>query len=88
MTMCVNENSFALGYSQLTVGQAPLVRRRIISALGINNRASWANKLAGRSTLSPAERLVVEGIFRAFGITDVWGPARSVEANCKDGGGF
>lgn len=84
--MCVNENSFALGYSQLTVGQAPLVRKRIISALGINNRASWGNKLAGRSTLSPAERLAVEGIFGSFGITEVWGPARSVEVNCKEGG--
>lgn len=82
----MNENSFALGYSQLTVGQAPLVRQKIISALGINNRTSWANKLAGRSTLSPAEKLAVEEIFRGFGITAVWGSARAVEANRKEGG--
>ncbi len=85
----MNENSFALGYSQLTVVQAPLARKRIISALGINNRASWGNKLAGRYNLSPAERLVVEGIFKSFGITDVWGPARPVEVSSSSNtGGF
>lgn len=73
------ENSFALGWSQVTVGNMQVIKNRIMHAFGINSRASWSSRVRGLYNLTPAERMAVEIIFADYGITRVWGLAPIVD---------
>lgn len=70
-----NSTSFALGWSQVTVGNMAAIKQRIMHALNISTRASWANRLRGQYSLTPAEQMAIERIFADYGITRVWGQA-------------
>lgn len=74
-TIMENSTSFALGWSQVTVGNMAAIKRRIMHALNISTRASWANRLRGQYSLTPAEQMTIERIFADYGITRVWGAA-------------
>lgn len=73
-----NSTSFALGWSQVTVGNMAAIKQRIMHALNISTRASWANRLKGQYSLTPAEQMAIERIFADYGITRVWGQAPEV----------
>lgn len=77
-TTMENSTSFALGWSQVTVGNMTAIKRRIMHALNISTRASWANRLRGQYSLTPAEQMAIERIFADYGITRVWGQAPEV----------
>lgn len=77
-TIMENSTSFALGWSQVTVGNMTAIKRRIMHALNISTRASWANRLRGQYSLTPAEQMAIERIFADYGITRVWGQAPEV----------
>ena len=51
------------------------IKRRIMHALNISTRASWANRLRGQYSLTPAEQMAIERIFADYGIFRVWGQA-------------
>lgn len=74
-TTMENSTSFALGWSQVTVGNMTAIKRRIMHALNISTRASWANRLRGQYSLTPAEQMAIERIFADYGIFRVWGQA-------------
>lgn len=77
--------SFALGWSQITIGDMNSVRDRIMHVLAITTRASWLNRLKGRYALKPAERAAIEGIFSEYGIDHVWGTTPGMDITLEEG---
>ena len=69
----MNNHSFERGFRQVRVYDMPEVREKIISALGIASRASWAKRLYGRIVPNVDEAKEIEKIFAEYGIKGVWG---------------
>lgn len=67
--------SFLKGWNQLKVGDANVVRNKIMSALGITYRTSFYYRLKGKCEPTVTEAQAIEVIFREYGITDIWGEA-------------
>ena len=67
--------SFQKGWNQLKVGDANVVRDKIMSALGISYRTSFYYRLKGKCEPTVTEAQAIEAIFKEYGIKDVWGEA-------------
>ncbi len=67
--------SFQRGWNQLKVGDANVVRDKIMSALGIRYRTSFYYRLKGKCEPTVTEAQAIEAIFKEYGIKDVWGEA-------------
>lgn len=71
----MNEFSFQLGFSQVKQKDANDVKKKIMTALGISTRASWAARLNGVVEPKVSEARAIESIFADYGVRDVWGAA-------------
>ena len=69
----MSKHSFEIGFRQVRVCDVPEVRGKIMSALGIVSRASWAKRLYGRIVPNVDEAKEIEKIFAEYGIKSVWG---------------
>lgn len=67
--------SFRKGWRQLKVTDAPIVKTRIIAALGLKCKSSFYPRLNGKYEPKISEAEAIEAIFREYGITDIWGEA-------------
>ena len=67
--------SFQKGWNQLKVGDANVVRDKIMSALGISYRTSFYYRLKGKCEPTVTEAQAIEAIFKDYGVKDVWGEA-------------
>ena len=67
--------SFKKGYNQVSQKDATEVRRKIMEALNLNvdSRSSWKLRLDGTVEPKVSEAEAIEGLFAAYGITEVWG---------------
>ena len=65
--------SFKNGYSQVRQIDAPVVRERIMNALGLNSRMAWWQRLNGLVEPRVTEAEAIGSIFAEYGVTDVWG---------------
>lgn len=65
--------SFKKGFSQVRQIDAPEVKTRIMTALGLSTRAAWWQRLNGIVEPKVSEAQAIETIFAEYGITDVWG---------------
>lgn len=67
--------SFMKGWNQLKVGDALVVRIKIMTALNLSSRAGFLYRLKGRCEPTVSEAQAIESIFKEYGIRDVWGEA-------------
>ncbi|MDT4884427.1 hypothetical protein FQZ97_1205650 [compost metagenome] len=67
--------SFKKGYDQLPAGKVQEVRGELFKALGINrnSRKAFLMRMRGETEPKVTEAEAIEKIFRAEGITDIWG---------------
>lgn len=65
--------SFKKGYRQLPIGITKQVQSEIMSALRLEGRMSWYNRLNGRIEPKITEVQKIEEIFHNYNITEIWG---------------
>ena len=65
--------AFRRGWLQLRQCDIPVVKKKLMKALNINNRVSFSERKLGKIEPSISEHNAVEQVFAEFGITDVWG---------------
>lgn len=67
--------SFKRGYDQLPAGRVQVVRGELFRALGISrgSRKAFLMRMRGETEPKVREAEAIEEIFRAEGITDIWG---------------
>lgn len=65
--------SFKKGYDQVQRKDLESVKQEIMSALEINNRMSWNDRLNGNVEPRISEHRAIEEIFNKRGITEIWG---------------
>lgn len=65
--------SFKKGWEQLKQKDAPEVRAKIMSALGLQGRASFYYRLNGKCEPTITEATAIESVFKEYGIIKVWG---------------
>ena len=69
------EKSFIKGMGDAAKRDQEGIKAEIMMQVGIANEVSWTQWLYGRleTRPSPAERIVIEQIFRNHGVEDPWG---------------
>ena len=65
--------SFNQGFMQVQKKDLPAVKQAIMDAIGIQTRASWLSRLNGKVEPKVSEAEAIEGIFKKYGITKIWG---------------
>ena len=66
--------SFKKGFMQVKHKDIPAVRAEIMSALNINNRASWSSRLNGEVEPKVSEAAAIEAVLKKYGVTkEIWG---------------
>lgn len=67
--------SFKKGYDQLPAGRVQEVRGELFRALGISrgSRKAFLMRMRGETEPKVTEAEAIEKIFKAEGITDIWG---------------
>lgn len=65
--------AFLKGFNQITVKDAKEVQTEIMSALGLNSRVAWYNRLYGVVEPKITEYKSIEKIFAKHGVNDCWG---------------
>lgn len=65
--------SFHRGWNQVPIAKAAEVRNKIMKTLGITSRPSWLARLRGKTIPRADEVYLIEDVFRAYGIVDIWG---------------
>ena len=73
MTNRRNKNSFQKGIGQIKKNDLLKVKQDIMKVTGITSKASWYNRLYGRTIPNKVEVEAIEKIFLKHGITDIWG---------------
>ena len=71
----MNEFSFQLGFSQVRQRDIADVKHKIMVALHISTRSSWAARLNGLVEPKISEAKAIEDIFKEYGIKNIWGVA-------------
>ncbi len=69
------ESSFRKGYNQLQKKDVQDVRSQIMMALGLKSIVAFYQRLRGEVESKRGEALLIEAIFRDYGIVDIWGDA-------------
>jgi hypothetical protein len=69
----MNSFSFKRGYGQVQNKDLKDVKRQIMEALNLKNRASWYQRLNGAIEPKITEARSIEEIFSKYGISTVWG---------------
>ncbi len=69
----MSDFSFQLGFSQVKQRDAKEVKKKIMLALDITTRSSWAIRLNGVVEPKVSEAKAIEEIFAEYGINEVWG---------------
>jgi hypothetical protein len=69
----MNEFSFQKGWSQVKQGEAASVRSKLMSALNITTRMAFLDRLNGKVEPKVTEYAAIEQVFKAYGITEIWG---------------
>ncbi len=65
---------FRNGLLQVRMGDYENVRKELMTALGVNNRNSFAAYASGRLEMKVTQAEAVEGVFNRFGIrSKIWG---------------
>ncbi len=65
---------FRKGLLQVRMGDYDVVRQELMTALGINNRNSFAAYASGRLEMKVTQAEAVEGVFNRFGVhSNIWG---------------
>lgn len=67
--------SFNKGLSLARHGDAPVIKAKIMKALGITTRAAWRQRKNGLIEPKVSEAAAIEQIFAEFGVKEVWGDA-------------
>lgn len=65
--------SFLKGWGQVTQNDSKQVKTEIMTALKINTRAGWGQRLRGDVEPRVSEAKAIEVIFAKYKITEVWG---------------
>lgn len=65
--------SFRHGFMQVKNKDLQDVKQKIMTAIGVETRAAWLNRLNGKVEPKVSEAEAIEAIFRQYGITKVWG---------------
>lgn len=65
--------SFKRGYSQVRQIDAPIVKVKIMNALGLTSNMAWWQRLNGIVEPRISEAEAIENILAEYGITDIWG---------------
>lgn len=65
--------SFLKAYNQVPLMYAAEVKKAIMIALSIKNRAAWYQRLYGNVEPKVSEAAAIEKVFEKYGIKDVWG---------------
>ncbi len=69
----MNRFSFQKGFNRLQKKDIKEAQKKIKEALGISSSPSWYDRLYGRVEPKISEVEKIEGIFKEYGITDIWG---------------
>ena len=70
-----NKFSFQRGWSQVRRCDQQAVKSELLTAMNINNRVSFYERLNGMIEPRITEYEAIVQIFAKYGITDVWGEA-------------
>lgn len=65
--------SFKKGFGQVKNKDVPAVKRDIMSALSIETRYAWGQRLKGNVEPKVSEAEAIEDIFKKYGVTKIWG---------------
>lgn len=69
----MNQFSFKKGWSQVKQGDIKTARAALMSALGINTRNAFLDRMKGKIEPRVTEAKMIERVFAEFGITEIWG---------------
>lgn len=69
----MSQFSFKKGYGQIQQKDAVAVKNEIMSVLNIGTRESWRLRLNGMIEPKVSEVQAIEGVFKKYGVTDIWG---------------
>jgi hypothetical protein len=72
----MNKYSFKLGWSQVKQGEAAAVRSKLMVALNLNTRMAFYSRMNGKVEPKVSEAQLIEAIFAAHGVKEVWGDAK------------
>lgn len=76
--------SFRRGFMQVKNKDLPAVKKEIMSAIGIETRAAWLNRLNGKVEPKVSEAKAIESVFKKYGIINVWGDmTKDALKDCK-----
>lgn len=67
--------SFQKGINQVQVRDIGEVRSKLMEALGLQTTQGLRNRIRGLHSLRVHEKVLIEGIFAEYGITEIWGDA-------------
>lgn len=65
--------AFRKGIRELKMGDYPKAKEQLMSALGINNRISFAAYADGKTSMSVDKYNAVAKVFASYGVKDCWG---------------
>jgi len=65
--------AFQKGFRQVKNEDLRNVKKEIMTALGLQSRTSWYQRLYGNVEPRVSEKIAIQGIFAPYGITDIWG---------------
>lgn len=71
--MTTNRFAFKKGWGQVPRAKSEEVRKKIMTALGLQARNNFYVRLRGKIEPKVSEAEAIEKIFREYGITEVWG---------------
>ena len=65
--------SFKNGYGHVRNKDLPAVKSEIMTVLGIETRMAWSQRLNGKVEPKVTEAEAIEGVFKKYGVTKIWG---------------
>lgn len=74
---------FRRGLMQVRYGDYLTVRKKLIAALGVNNRNSFYFYANGKQELKTTQMNRVAEVFSEYGITDIWGTDDETDRKAK-----
>lgn len=63
---------FKTAFTKLPGDIQPVVKEKIMSALGVTTRDSWSRRMRGLTEPKVTEAAAVEQIFKEYGAVKVW----------------
>lgn len=79
--------SFRRGWEQVRPVDMPFAKEKLMAAMSIGNRNSWALCLNGGKPFNDEQAKAVEAVFAEYGVTEVWDKPREwdISTNYRNG---